>query len=84
MPQAGLALMWLREATHKKELRVMTQDASKDRVKVIAVKHSSEDLRQIKKVQQMLLMSAGVRSEMKIEILPMRLIEQRRQVPHVQ
>ena len=76
--------MWLQGVIHKKELRVMKQDASKDKVKVIAVKHSSEDLRQIKKVQQMLLMSAEARNEEKIEILAMILIEQRRQLPHVQ
>ena len=69
---------------HEKGTGIMKEDASKDRVKVIDVKHRSEDLRQIKKVQQMLLMSAGVRSEEKIEILAMMLIEHWRQLPHVQ
>ncbi len=69
---------------HEKGTGVMKEDASNEKVKVIAVTHKSEDLRQIKKVQQMLLMSAGVRSKEKIEILAMILIEQWRQVPHMQ
>ena len=76
------------EATSGVSANVVTrgdsQESAEGKVKVIAVKHRPEDLRQIKKVQQILLMSAGVRSKEKIEILAMILIEQWRQVPHVQ
>ena len=69
---------------HEKGTGVMKEDASNEKVKVIDAKHRSEDLRQIKKDQETLLMSAEARNEEKIEILEMMLIEQRRQLPHVQ